>query len=99
MVSNANTTEVSTAREAPANSAAMPTSAASRGSRCSHGAQRAAARPSSAPSAPPMVNSGASVPPEVPLPSAIYHDRNFSRNSDASAARPTCPATIAAMLA
>ena len=34
--------------------------------------------PSAAPSPPPMVNSGASVPPEVPLPSEIDQETNFS---------------------
>ena len=40
-----------------------------------------------APSPPPIVNSGASVPPDVPLPRYTDHDTNFSTTS-ASSARP-----------
>ena len=34
-----------------------------------------------APAAPPMVNNGASVPPDVPLPRATAHDRNLKKHS------------------
>src|SRR6187402_1507426 len=33
--------------------------------------------PITAPAAPPMVNNGAKVPPDVPLPNAIAHDMNL----------------------
>ena len=78
VVSNAKTTEASSACEAPAKIAAMPTSAAMRASTCRHGAQRSSPAPSSAPSPPPIVKSGASVPPEVPLPSAIAQETNLN---------------------
>jgi hypothetical protein len=54
--------------------------------------------PISAPSAPPMVNNGASVPPDVPLPSAIDHDRNFITHRNASACRVSWPDTMSSML-
>src|SRR5438045_7564239 len=84
VVSNANTADASSARDAPAKIAAMPTSAAMRMSMPHEGNRRAAPAPSSAPIAPPIVNSGASVPPLVPLPSAIDQDMNFHRHSVAT---------------
>ena len=46
-----------------------------------------------------MVNSGASVPPEVPLPSEMDQETNFSTQSTSSAVpRQRCRQTIASML-
>ena len=45
-------------------------------------AERGAPRP------PPIVKSGASVPPDVPLPSEIAHETNFSAQRSARALRP-----------
>ncbi len=87
VVSNANTTDARNAREAPAKRAAMPTRAAMRTSTPSCGRTAIAAAPSTDPSAPPSVKSGARVPPEVPLPSAIDQERSFHRQNT-SAARP-----------
>ena len=86
VVSKAKTIEASTARDAPENIAAMPTSAASRGSTPAAGSVATAATPSSPPSPPPIVKRGASVPPDVPLPSDTDHDTIFHRQSDAIAA-------------
>ena len=77
VVSNANTTDASSARDAPANMAAIPTSAPMRRSIPARGAAAAAPAARTAPSAPPMVNNGASVPPEVPLPKEMHHETNF----------------------
>src|SRR5690349_11318707 len=74
VVSSAKRIEVSTARDAPANIAAIPTSAATEIEISDDGKKLAMAVPIKAPAAPPIVRSGASVPPEVPLPSAIDHD-------------------------
>jgi hypothetical protein len=38
--------------------------------------------PTSAPTPPPIVKSGASVPPDVPLPSATIHDTSLSADED-----------------
>ena len=76
--SSAKAIEASSAREAPANIAVMPTSAPTRGSMPACGAIAITAAVSSQPSPLPNVSSGASVPPEVPLPSAIAHDTNFA---------------------
>ena len=50
--------------------------------------RRGRAAPSSAPSPPPIVNNGASVPPDVPLPRYTDHEMNLSTTSTSSA-RPT----------
>ena len=68
-----------------------------RGSMPSCGAIATNPAPASAPSAPPIVNNGASVPPEVPLPSAIDHEMNFITHRNASAPTARCPDTIASM--
>src|SRR5215470_23660 len=78
VVSNANTTDASNACDAPAKMDAMPTSAATCGSTPSDGATATAAAPNSAPTPPPMVNNGASVPPDVPLPRYTDQDTNLS---------------------
>ncbi len=54
--------------------------------------------PSAAPSPPPMVKSGASVPPDVPLPSAIAHETSFRAHSRSTARPARSPATIPLML-
>ena len=66
-------------RPAPAMRGSMP-------SRGQHRRQPRSRR--SAPSAPPIVNSGASVPPDVPLPSAIDHEMNFITHRNDQRARP-----------
>src|SRR5262245_53856777 len=80
VVSKAKTADASIAREAPEKIAAIPTSAASRGSTSSQGASDEIALPITAPTPPPIVKSGASVPPDVPLPSEIDQDTNFSEH-------------------
>jgi hypothetical protein len=74
--------EVSKAREAPANMAAMPTKAARLRVMPEPGHKSTSTPPSSAPMAAPMVSSGASVPPEVPLPRARAQEVNLSRHSE-----------------
>ena len=54
--------------------------------------------PITAPSEPPIVNNGASVPPDVPLTSAMTQDTNFSAPKVSSTVRPKCPCTSASML-
>src|SRR5690349_25065856 len=66
------------AREAPANMADMPISAAIGRPMCADGKTSTSTEPAIAPQAPPMVNKGASVPPEVPLPSAIAQETNLN---------------------
>src|SRR5215469_13606946 len=85
VVSKANTAEASRAREEPANNAAMPTSAAILTSTPASGTSHWAAAPQAAPSPPPMVNRGASVPPEVPLPSEIDQETNFIAHRNTTA--------------
>src|SRR5579875_3614647 len=77
VVSKANTIEAKSAREAPANIAAMPMRAATLMSTPAVGNSRTRAAPIAPPIAPPIVNNGASVPPEVPLASEIDQDKNF----------------------
>ena len=86
--SSANTIEAISARDAPANIAVMPTSAPTRGSMPACGSDaRAHPAASSQPMPLPNVISGASVPPDVPLPSAIAHDTNFTTTGRAAPAR------------
>jgi hypothetical protein len=85
VVSIAKTIEVSTARDAPVNIAVMPTNPATRGSIFIHGARTRPALPIIAPSAPPIVNNGARVPPDVPLPNEIAQERNLNTHSITSA--------------
>src|SRR6478735_4145556 len=87
VVSKAKITDANMARDAPAKMAAMPTSAPMRGSMPSDGATNAAPAASAAPRPPPSVNSGASVPPEVPEPSEIDQETPFQKIST-SMARP-----------
>ena len=69
VISKAKTIAASSACDAPAKIAAMPTSAATLRVDVRRRRDRGRDRtPSSAPRPPPMVNSGASVPPDVPLP-------------------------------
>src|SRR5437588_11652804 len=77
VVSKAKTTDASSAREAPANIAAIPTSAQMRGSMPNLGNCTASSSPRKTPQAPPMVNSGANVPPDVPLPREMDQESNF----------------------
>ena len=70
VVSSANMIAVSNALDAPANIADIPTKAASGIVISDEGKKLMITLPSSAPVAPPIVNNGAKVPPEVPLPSA-----------------------------
>ena len=65
VVSNAKTIDANRAREAPAKMAAMPTKPAMRGSIPSAGNNDAPSAPTVAPRPPPIVNSGAKVPPDV----------------------------------
>src|SRR5690606_33841927 len=82
VVSSAKTMEVSTAREAPANRADMPTNAAS-GRLMPHVGKRVSNTwPHNQPMAAPMVSNGANVPPDVPLPRAMSHDSILSRHND-----------------
>src|SRR3954454_579154 len=85
VVSNANTTEASIAREAPAKSAAMPTSAATPKLIPVLGDNQSRAAPNKAPMPAPSVAKGASVPPDVPLPSEIDQEMNFMAQSQAMA--------------
>ena len=85
------TTEAIHARDAPANRPAMPTIAAIRKSTPPPGNNQRTACPNTTPSPPPMVSSGASVPPDVPLPSEMHHERNFIEHKKAAAPRATSP--------
>ncbi len=86
------------ARDAPVKSAAMPTSAAMRGSSPAQGKRWVRPSPSAAPKPPPTVKRGASVPPEVPLPSATAQEMNFATHS-ATTAQPTMrPERMSVML-
>ncbi|OIQ80356.1 hypothetical protein GALL_379000 [mine drainage metagenome] len=98
VVSSANTTDMNSARDAPAKIAAMPTSAASPGARPSCGKASASACPSVAPRQAPTVINGASVPPEVPLPSATVHDSSLAAPSSHSASPRPPPASASVML-
>ena len=66
----------------PRTCAAMPTSAATRRSIPASGSAQAASAPRAAPRPPPIVKSGASVPPDVPLPSESAHETNLSDAED-----------------
>jgi len=57
--------------------APIPTSAATRTSTPTDGSRSAATEPRSEPRPPPNVKRGASVPPDVPLPSAMDQETNF----------------------
>src|SRR5690606_25046980 len=91
VVSNANTTEVRNALDAPANIAAIPISAAVGRLISSVGNKYNNNIPSNAPAAPPMVSNGASVPPDVPLPSDTTHEMNFRKQSDNNIAMGSPP--------
>src|SRR5690606_26192181 len=82
VVSRANTIDVRIARVEPAKSAAMPTRAAIGKTTCADGMNCWNRYPSRHPAALPIVSNGASVPPEVPLPSEILHDMNFQRQRE-----------------
>jgi len=84
VVSKANTTLASNAREAPANIDAIPTRAATRMSNPAWGKIAITPAPASAPLPPPIVINGARVPPEVPLLSAIDHEMNFITHRNAT---------------
>ncbi len=90
--------EARSAREAPENIAAMPTSAAMRTSIPRCGAIALAATPIRAPSPPPIVNNGASVPPEVPLPRAIAQLTNLRITSKTRDVPTTLPPRMCRML-
>src|SRR5690349_9564704 len=90
--------DVSSARDEPANMADIPTSAASVIVTPECGKMLIQAMPSSAPVAPPMVSSGASVPPEVPLPSATDHEINFIRHKEKITFIGRLPDRISVML-
>src|SRR5690348_12694948 len=77
--SNAKIADARRARDAPANIAAIPTSAATRMSTPNEGTITVASEPSNDPMPPPIVKSGASVPPLVPLPSEMDHEMNFAK--------------------
>ena len=77
---------------------AMPTSAAMRGSTPRCGKLRATTSPRRPPSAPPMVKSGASVPPEVPLPSEIDQEMNLRPPRKSSASPAMSPERMRSML-
>jgi hypothetical protein len=76
----------------------MPTSAEMRASMCANGSIRANTGATAPPIAPPIVSSGASVPPDVPLPSAIAHDTNLKRPSISSVVPKMRPSSVSAML-
>ena len=86
------------ARDAPANMPAMPTSAAIRKLMPLSGEIQCIACPHTTPNPPPMINSGASVPPDVPLPSEIDHERNFIVHKKAAAPMATSPVSRREML-
>ena len=96
VISIAKRIEAKSAREAPAKHAAMPTSAAMLRSRLKSSA--CSTCPISTPSAPPMVKSGASVPPDVPLPSATDHEINFNAQKTASAVPTNLPLRMLSIL-
>ncbi|MNL40086.1 hypothetical protein D3C87_1624080 [compost metagenome] len=54
--------------------------------------------PKIAPPAPPIVKSGASVPPEVPLPRAIAQERNLKKHKFSISASGIFPESILIML-
>ena len=62
--------------------AAIPTRAAREILTPAEGKTYSTAVPRIAPTAPPMVRSGARVPPDVPLPKAIAQEINFKIQSD-----------------
>ncbi len=76
----------------------MPTSAAMRTSTPSPGKSAMMAAPSAEPSPPPNVNKGASVPPEVPLPSAMAQERSFHPQNTRAARPASVPARRCSML-
>ncbi|MNT62304.1 hypothetical protein D3C72_2000130 [compost metagenome] len=53
--------------------------------------------PNKAPVAPPIVKSGASVPPDVPLPKAIAQDRNLKKHKLSIKARVAFPESMLMM--
>jgi hypothetical protein len=79
--------------------AAMATSAATCGSMASDaGSHRADAIASVAPSPAPIVKRGASVPPDVPLPSTTLHEASFATVRAAMVPGSSAPAIVASML-
>ena len=85
-------------REAPAKIAAMPTSAAMRGSTPGPAAARPARARERAHGAADGEQRRERVPPEVPLPSAIDHDGNFIAHRNASAPSARWPPRMSTML-
>ena len=82
VVSKAKIIEVSKALDAPANIADIPANAARGIVTPEEGKKYRMILPNNAPVAPPMVNKGANVPPDVPLPKAIAHEVNFNRHNE-----------------
>ena len=91
VVSSAKMIEVSKARDAPANIAAIPTNAVKGIEISALGKNCKINKPINEPVAPPIVKSGASVPPEVPLPNAIDQETNFKRQSERITCMPILP--------
>ncbi len=98
VVSKAKTTEASSARDAPAKSAAMPTRAATRMSMPECGRAQAATAPMAEPIPPPIVKRGASVPPEVPVPSEIDQDTSLATQKTTTAVPARSPDRMRSML-
>src|SRR5690606_18485677 len=98
VVSKAKTIEVRNARDDPANMADMPTNAANGTVTPVDGNQCSTPMPNNAPAAPPMVSRGAKVPPEVPLPRAIAHERNLKKHRENSICKVIPPESTSIML-
>ena len=89
------TIPVRTARVEAPKTAAIATSAKAWGS--TGMPAWAATEPSHPPSAPPMNSNGASVPPDVPEPSATHHARSLASPSASSAPPAIDPTSSAAI--
>ena|SRR6266496_533791 len=80
VVSKAKTIDVNKALEAPANIAAIPINAQVGRLISVKGKIFCTIIPNNTPNAPPIVNKGARVPPDVPLPKETDHDKNFNKH-------------------
>src|SRR5690606_25911152 len=97
VVSTAKMMDVNSALEEPANMADIPTKPASGNTTPDSGKKYSKPVPKIAPVAPPMVNNGASVPPEVPLPSAMAQDKNLKKQSARMNCKDNEPERISVM--
>src|SRR4051794_15110473 len=98
VASKAKIKDVRNAREDPANMAAIPTRAEIRMSSVRKKTDPLSSAPEMDPMPPPIVNSGASVPPDVPLPSAIDQEISLAKQKKAKIVPDSEPSRMCSML-